>query len=563
MWVQDEDASESDERSDSSSDDEGDIQYEILEKQRDETNQRLSELEEVSNQILKEMNILELQFQIERSCRESAEALALEVCKENKVLKRQSQMLMPGICETQEDVTFDPDLDPVVEGDVVDQGEDKGDEETLPLLENQAKIAELQATVDGLLTEKMQLEQEREDLTNQLGQLREQLALEVEEKEALLRKMNKQNKSMNKIKRVSQLVTEEFEEMSQRLELEEGLRQEAEVLAQQMMEQQKAAHVNSVTLRQSSETELQLQQALEQISNISAALRNIQRFYQERGCGCGEQVKQSQDAESNISELQTLTEQLEKSQVERKALESELTEVNCRVVQLEEEVRQLLERLNNKHSSDEALEKSPAPLLPPPPPPPPPPAPPLPLTTSSPVTNSLDFLRQRRKDGARKRDLKNVDLKANAVEEMMERIKKGIVLRPVKNSEEDDSSWKDQRSENRKSKVQELRGMLDNMKRQHFRRVPSRRGVGRNVGETELLLVLQRRRRVVAGNLEPNISTQIQDSQTDGHCAPAVGDVPWADECGSAPVLRRLKQNREKRDSRIRSSALIVSQEGL
>lgn len=48
-------------------------------------------------------------------------------------------------------------------------------------------------------------------------------------------------------------------------------------------------------------------------------------------------MKQSQDAESNISELQTLTEQLEKSQVERKALESELTEVNCRVVQLEEE----------------------------------------------------------------------------------------------------------------------------------------------------------------------------------------------------------------------------------
>lgn len=65
----------------------------------------------------------------------------VQVCKENKVLKRQSQMLMPGICETQEDVTFDPDLDPVVEGDVVDQGEDKGDEETLPLLENQAKIA--------------------------------------------------------------------------------------------------------------------------------------------------------------------------------------------------------------------------------------------------------------------------------------------------------------------------------------------------------------------------------------------------------------------------------------
>lgn len=33
-----------------------------------------------SNQLLKEINVLEIQFQIERSCRESAEALALKVC---------------------------------------------------------------------------------------------------------------------------------------------------------------------------------------------------------------------------------------------------------------------------------------------------------------------------------------------------------------------------------------------------------------------------------------------------------------------------------------------------
>lgn len=33
----------------------------------------------VSNQLLKEMNVLELQFQIERSCRESAEAIAVQV----------------------------------------------------------------------------------------------------------------------------------------------------------------------------------------------------------------------------------------------------------------------------------------------------------------------------------------------------------------------------------------------------------------------------------------------------------------------------------------------------
>ncbi|TKS92978.1 Shootin-1 [Collichthys lucidus] len=137
MWVQDEDstAAGSDGESGLSSEDEGDIQCEILELQRDEANQRLTELEEVSNHLLKEMNLLEIQFQIERSCRESAEALA--VTKENKVLKRKSQMLMPLIPELPENfpaVTFDPEADLTVNCD------GDGDEDTL-LLESQSKIA--------------------------------------------------------------------------------------------------------------------------------------------------------------------------------------------------------------------------------------------------------------------------------------------------------------------------------------------------------------------------------------------------------------------------------------
>ncbi|XP_035850076.1 shootin-1 isoform X2 [Sander lucioperca] len=538
MWLQ-----ESDGESGLSSEDEGDIQCEILEMQRDEANQRLSELEEVSNQLLKEINVLEMQFQIERSCRESAEVLAVKVTKENKVLKRKSQMLMPLIPELPENlaaVTFDPETDPTVNGD--DLGE-----ETL-LLESQAKIAELQASVDGLLAEKLQLEQQVEDLTKEQVQLREQLALEVEEKEAILRKVSKQSKTMNKIKRVSQLVTEEFTEMSQKLEVEQGLRQHAEVFAHQILVQQNAAHREIGMLTQSSETGLQLQQALEQISNISTALCDIQRYYQN-------QVKSGPSAveESGVlSELQNLREQLEKREEERKALETQLSEANSTVTELQEEVKQLQDALNREDEIDKSEEKA-APAPPPPPPPPPPPLPPPPA-----VTNSLDFLRSRRKERASKAESNkaapSLDLKTKAVDEMMERIKRGIVLRPIKRIQEDDNSWKDQRSENRKSAIVELKGMLDNMKRQHLCRVPSRRS--RNVGEAELLQVLQRRRRAMGENRD-----QTQDPQPGSQCVPAAGDVPWAGESGSAPVLRRLKQNREKRDSRIRASALIYNQE--
>ncbi|XP_005453181.1 shootin-1 isoform X2 [Oreochromis niloticus] len=550
MWVQDDDentaAADSDEECAFSSEDEEDLQWHILEKQRDEANQRLSELEEASNQLLKEINVLEIQFQIERSCRESAEALALKVTKENKVLKRKSQMLMPLIAELPEnlaDMTFDPQSDPTVNGDEVDGDEVDGaggssSEEML--LESQAKITELQASVDGLLAEKLKLEQQVEDLTSEQTQLREQLALEVAEKEAILRKLNKQNKTVNKLKRVSQLVTDEFTEMSQKLELEQGLRQHVEVLATQMILEQKAAQASETDLKM----QVQLEQALQQISQTSTALCDIQLYYQDR-------LKQSQSAveeSSALSELQNLREQLEKSEEERKTLETQLSDANSLVTQLQEEVKQLQQTLNSDDKSDEPGEKAipDSVSLPPPPPPPPPPP-----TT---VTNFKDFMKSRKKHGATAAaDLNKaaplLDMKARAVDEMMERIKKGIVLRPMKRIQEDDSSWKDQKSDNRKSAILELKGMLDNMKRQHLRRVPSRRGTGRNVGEAELLMVLQRRRRAMGDNQEPPPSNQPQ----------AAGDAPWAGESGSAPVLRRLKQNREKRDSRIRASALFIS----
>ncbi len=53
-------------------------------------------------------------------------------------------------------------------------------------------------------------------------------------------------------------------------------------LSCQMLVQQKAAHRQSMMLMQSSETSQQLQQALEQISNISTTLCDIQRYYQDQ-----------------------------------------------------------------------------------------------------------------------------------------------------------------------------------------------------------------------------------------------------------------------------------------
>ncbi|CAB1351509.1 unnamed protein product, partial [Coregonus sp. 'balchen'] len=90
---------------------------EILEQQRDEANQKLPEIEEVSSQLLKEMDVVELQFQIECSCRESAEALTVKL----GCIMRRSQALLPLISELPKNMatmTFnlesDQGMDPIL-----------------------------------------------------------------------------------------------------------------------------------------------------------------------------------------------------------------------------------------------------------------------------------------------------------------------------------------------------------------------------------------------------------------------------------------------------------------
>uniref|UniRef100_A0A8C7T2X5 Shootin-1 n=1 Tax=Oncorhynchus mykiss TaxID=8022 RepID=A0A8C7T2X5_ONCMY len=515
-----------------SSEDEGDIQCEILEKQRDEASQKLSEMEEVSSQLLKEMDVLEMQFQIERSCRESAEALAVKVTKENKVLKRRSQALLPLLPKLPEymaTMTFDLESD---QG--VDPNPD-GDSSEEAVLQGQAQIRELQASVEQLLGEKMQLCEQVDSLKREQSQLEEQLALEIGEKEAILKKLSKQNKNMNKMKRVSQLVTEEFTEISQKLDLEQGLRQHAEVFAHQVLVKQKETQRQSMVLQQSSETSLQLQHALEQVAHISSTLQEIQRYYRNQVDGC------ALEESSVLSELQCVRGQLESSEEERRTMDTQLREAQNTVTQLQGEGTFTDEDRLKDAEKDLVSEKdNSTPALPPPPPPPLPP----PSSSTAPI-HCVVSLSPTEPDPT-------LDMKTRAVDAMMERIKKGIVLRPTQRPQVGLDS--DQRIEKRKSAVLELKGMLDTIKHQGHRRAWSRNRFSRNVGEAELQMVLQRRRRAMADG---------QDTLSPQPGSPAAGALPWAGESGSTPVLRRLQKNREKRNSHIRESKLIICQENI
>uniref|UniRef100_A0A674MAI3 Shootin-1-like n=1 Tax=Takifugu rubripes TaxID=31033 RepID=A0A674MAI3_TAKRU len=373
-----------------------------------------------SSQLLREIDMLEIQFQIERSCRESAEALAVKVkLFENRVLKRASRALMPLIPELSEDpaaLTSDTETEPAVNCETLNGSEESGDDDE-QLLESQAKIAGQRKAVFLFSFA--------------------QLVLQVEEKEAIMTEMNKQSRNMSKIKRVSQLVTQEFTEMSQELELQRGLRQHAEDVAHQV----------SLVLNAFSPI-------------LSAFLPKV---------------------------------------------------------------RELQDKVNEGDKDDEPGNRS-VPL--PPPPPPPPPA--TTVTKYAPPPKKTHLLSHLNTFPSKL----SPDTRANAVEEMMERIKKSIILKPVCRKQVCTLSPRDK------------------MEHQPLRREATRRGTVWNVEEAELLRVLRRRRRVMEDNWEPNALTELEP----------VGSLARAGESSSTPVLRRLRQNREKRNSRLRASALIISQ---
>ncbi|CDQ69828.1 unnamed protein product [Oncorhynchus mykiss] len=236
----------------------------------------------------------------------------------------------------------------------------------------------------------MQLCEQVDSLKREQSQLEEQLALEIGEKEAILKKLSKQNKNMNKMKRVSQLVTEEFTEISQKLDLEQGLRQHAEVFAHQVLVKQKETQRQSMVLQQSSETSLQLQHALEQVAHISSTLQEIQRYYRNQV----EPTECALEESSVLSELQCVRGQLESSEEERRTMDTQLREAQNTVTQLQGEVKQLEDRLKDAEKDLVSEKDNSTPALPPPPPPP------LPPPSSSTAVDPLVVLRNKRKESA-------------------------------------------------------------------------------------------------------------------------------------------------------------------
>ncbi|XP_027695802.1 shootin-1-like [Vombatus ursinus] len=406
---------------------------------------QLMELEQASQALLTELSVLEAECQVERSCREQAEVYAAQVSQENEELKRLSVALLPGLGPEPLHIT----------------PREQGPPLELSLSPEQRHIRDLGARVAELLQEKKELALQVQELRQQLKEQEEQIQKERLERSSLQTSVGQSQRALEKLKRVSHLVLQEFGEAWQQLHLEQELRQQAEIFAHKMLVEKKEAHRQSSILLQNHAPGTQLSAALEEVAALSRALEEAK----------GQHRKQVVSWEA--------------SQEEVGYLKMQLKEVEEKNSQLEALVCALEERLKKAETPSQEPE-----ALPPAPPPPPPPLPP----PSAPAADPLQVIRLRR--GLNPQPAPAApsleDKKAKAMQEMMDRIRQGVVLRPA--TKEKDTS--EDRSKRRSAAITELQTILAS-KCRPLRRSSRRKKSSRRVPDGQLVAILQRRRHLV------------------------------------------------------------------
>ncbi|XP_017664754.1 PREDICTED: shootin-1 isoform X1 [Lepidothrix coronata] len=447
-----------------------------IKQERDEAVKKLEEFQKISHMVIEEVNCIQNHLEIEKTCRESAEALASKLNKENKTLKRISMIYMAKL---------GPEI--ITEEINIDEDESSTDAETSSGSCNsvhcQQQIKELRDQVVSVHEEKKTLAIELENLRCKLVEVIEEVNKLKEEKAVLTTEVDKQQKLLEKCNRVSVMAVEEYEELRVNFELEKNLRKTAESFAQEMFIEQNKMKRQSQLLLQNSAPDQQLLKALDDNAKLTQTLEEERLQHQQKIKELEEQLEN----QALHKEISRLKQQLELLEEDKKELE-----LKCQ--HSEEKARDL------KHSVDELQKRvqqseNPAPPPPPPPPPPlPPPPPPNPIRSLMSMirkrSHSNTNVSKKEKPPQQESGEEVTDLKRQAVEEMMDRIKKGVHLRPVNQSSR--PKTKPETPKPSESAMKELKGILETLNKSTSSR--SLKSLETESGETELERVLRRRK---------------------------------------------------------------------
>ncbi|XP_048194121.1 shootin-1 isoform X2 [Perognathus longimembris pacificus] len=472
-----------------------------IRQERDEAVKKLEEFQKISHMVIEEVNFMQNHLEIEKTCRESAEALATKLNKENKTLKRISMLYMAklGPDVITEEINIDEE-DPATDTE--------GAAETCVSVQCQKQIKELRDQIVSAQEEKKKLAIELENLKSKLVEVMDEVNKVKQEKSVLNSEVLEQRKVLEKCNRVSMLAVEEYEEMQVNLELEKDLRKKAESFAQEMFIEQNKLKRQSRLLLQSSVPDQQLVKALDENAKLVQQLEEERIQHQQKVKELEEQLEN----ETLHKEIHNLKQQLELLEEDKKELESKYQGSEEKARNLKHSVDELQKRVNQSENSV---------------PPPPPPPPPLPPPPPNPIRSLMSMIRKRSHpsgSGAKKEKATQpetteevTDLKRQAVEEMMDRIKKGVHLRPVNQTTRPKA--KPESSKGCESAVNELKGILGTLNKSTSSR--SLKSLDPENSETELERILRRRKVTAEADSSPSGILATSESKS----MPVLGSV--------------------------------------
>ncbi|KPP56638.1 hypothetical protein Z043_125731 [Scleropages formosus] len=204
----------------------------------------------LSQMVIEEVSALQTQLEIEKSCRENAEALATKVrracCHGNMgylfaVTWSWNCRLLVGLnCENKKlkylSLTSRPCLDELLPSisDCIALEAEPQDTSPDPYAQYQQQVKDLQETVNALLDEKKQLVCQLKEQQRQVEELNGRSEKDHSEIKELYRTIEQQNQTIKKFNRVSVMAAQEYEGLKEQLELEQNLRQKAECFAHEV-----------------------------------------------------------------------------------------------------------------------------------------------------------------------------------------------------------------------------------------------------------------------------------------------------------------------------------------
>ncbi|XP_063039061.1 shootin-1-like [Melospiza melodia melodia] len=256
-------------------------QHSPLDPVPDDTETRLAQLEQASQALLAELAALDTEVELEQQSRQRAQAFSAQ---ENTRLERISLARSPkGTLEVapKEVTTTGVALEePPTPAQLPDQlkATPKSNRSRRHRSRFPFPILLSQAPQENL----SQLLEQHRVLQAQLQHLHTQLELEREEQQRLRAALAASQRALRSFKRVSQIVTQDYCQALEQLELEQDLRCHAEAFAHQMLVQQKEAKRQSSILLRSVAPDSQILEAFQELEKLS---RELEETRQERASG--------------------------------------------------------------------------------------------------------------------------------------------------------------------------------------------------------------------------------------------------------------------------------------